>query len=81
MTANENITRQLADAEFSAALQVVRRYVPTHAQLTALLAATESAALSFHEHAGFDGSGSVCDGISDASTALGFCFHTSARAA
>lgn len=78
MSATQQLARQFADAEFAAAVAVVRQSVPTHAQLTALLAATESAALSFHEHAGFDGSGSVCDGISDAVKSLEYCFQRSA---
>lgn len=70
------LASQFADAELAAAIAVIRKSVPTHAQLTALLAATESAALSFHEHRGFDGSGSVCDGIADAVKSLEYCFHS-----
>jgi len=64
-------------AAFAAAVIVIHKSVPTHAELTSLLKAVNSAALSFHEHAGYENSGAVCDGITEAMHALEYCFHRS----
>lgn len=73
--AQAEINAAYAHGEFLHACQVIRSSVPSHEQLTTLLNSVESAALSFHEQQGFDGSGSVVDSIQDAQKSLEFCFH------
>lgn len=73
------IAASYARAEFGIACESIRRCNPTHAELTKLLECVESAVLSFHENAGFEGSGSIVDSVKDAQEALDLCYHHSTR--
>ena len=69
------ITRQWADVEWSEHCAWIRNQVPTHEQLAKLLEAVHSAALSFHEHAGFEHSEQAADDIEAAMKSHEYSFY------